>query len=130
MWTGSVLQILLLANFLIPLTYRVKEGMTRDSPPLFFMAAEMGERFITPRNWLCSVHGSLGDTENSASARVRTCQDGAFVSEVKASPCPISSLCSPWKTSQALRTLCRTNRGGMAEAGLSGFVFLLRLGLG
>lgn len=35
-WAGSVPQILLLANFLIPLTYRVKEGMTRDFSPLLY----------------------------------------------------------------------------------------------
>lgn len=74
----------------------------------------MGEGFTTPRDGLCSSprpwvpHRMLGLSQGKA------CQDALSVSEVKASPCPPHSLSSPWKTSQALRTQCRTNRGGMA----------------
>lgn len=62
----------------------VKEGMTGDF--LFSKGPVMAEACISPRDGLCSSHGSLRThTQRSASARVRICQDGVFVREAKAS---------------------------------------------
>lgn len=108
----------------------VKEAMTGDF--LFSKGPVMAEACISPGDGLCFSLGSLGThTMLSLSQGQDLPDDGVFVREAKASPCHVSSLCCPWKTSQALRTRCRTHgRGGMVSGGGALEVFLSRLGLG
>lgn len=70
----------------------------------------MEEGFTTPGDWLCSTPRSWVTHRMLSLSQDRICQDALLVTEVRASPCPPPSLSSPWKTSQALRTI----RGGMA----------------